>query len=169
MDVPDEVAAAFAYDFPVDRLLHRFKFGGDLAVGDWLAGRLVKRVAREARPDVLVVPPLSPARLRERGFNQALEIARRAGLALGVRVDRGGIARVRETSSQTGLDRASRRQNLHGAFRCDRDYRGLRVALVDDVFTTGATAETLAAVLRSAGASQVDVWVVARTAGPRGS
>jgi len=166
--VPGEVTAAYSYAFPVDGLVHRFKFGRDLAVGHWLAGRLADRLAGCEPPEVLVVPPLSRARLRERGFNPALEIARRVGRAVGSRVDVQGIERVRETASQTGLDRQARRENLRGAFRCERDYRGLNVALVDDVYTTGATAEALGALLRRQGAARVDVWVVARTPLPGG-
>lgn len=166
--LPGEVTAAYAYAFPVDGLVHRFKFGRDLAVGNWLAERLADRVAASAPPDVLVVPPLSRARLRERGFNPALEIARRVGRRVGTRVDVHGIERVRDTASQTGLDRHARRENLRDAFRCERDYRGLHVVLVDDVFTTGATADTLGALLRLRGAARVDVWVAARTPLPGG-
>ena len=163
LTLPGDGTAAFSYAFPVDGLVHRFKFGRDLAVGAWLAGRLADRVRGGTPPDVLVVPPLSRARLRERGFNPALEIARRVGRAVRARVDVHAIERVRDTASQTGLDRQARRENLRGAFRCERDYRGLHVALVDDVFTTGATAEALGALLRRQGAARVDVWVVART------
>src|SRR5512140_3524599 len=72
----DGAVTAFAYGFPLDRLVQRFKYGGDLAIGGWLASALAQRVAHESRPQLLVAPPLTRARLRERGFNQALEVAK---------------------------------------------------------------------------------------------
>jgi len=123
-------------------------------------------VAGEARPGLLVAPPLSRARLRERGFNQAHELARIVGRSLAIPVRWRGLARRRETAHQPGLGRAARSANLAGAFECRLDLRGTRVAIVDDVITTGATVEALAATLRHAGAREVAVWVVARTPGP---
>ena len=155
-----------AYAFPVDRLIHRFKFGGDLAVGRWLGLRLAERARGEPRPDLLLAPPLSGARLRERGFNQAHELARTVGRELGLRAPFQGLSRRRETAPQPGLGREARRANLTGAFECRLDLQGLRVAIVDDVLTTGATADAFAQVLLRAGARMVDVWVVARTPPP---
>ncbi|MGH9578728.1 MAG: ComF family protein, partial [Terriglobales bacterium] len=103
---------------------------------------------------------------RERGFNPALEIARVVGRKLGVAILRGGASRVRDTGSQSGLKRAARQRNLRGAFAIDRDLRGRRVAIVDDVLTTGATAQSLARALEAAGAEVCGVWVVARTPQP---
>lgn len=156
--------AAFAYRFPVDRLVQRFKFGGDLAVGRWLAEALAERVAGEPRPDLIVAPPLSRARLHERGFNQSLELARIVGRRLHVPRDPHALVKLRDTVPQQGLGRRARRRNLRGAFHCPQDLRGRRVALVDDVYTTGATAGELARVLRRAGATEVVVWTVARAA-----
>jgi predicted amidophosphoribosyltransferase len=113
------------------------------------------------------VPSVTRARLRGRGFNQALEIARVVGAELGVRVDARAVARVRDTMPQPGLGIRARRENLRGAFRCDRDLAGLSVAIVDDVMTTGATAEAVACALRQAGAESVVLWVAARTPRPR--
>src|SRR4051812_18409263 len=76
-----QVCAALDYRFPVDRLVHRFKFAGDLAVGRWLATRLAHRVALLEPPDLLVAPPLTAKSLRQRGFNQALEVAKVVGRA----------------------------------------------------------------------------------------
>jgi ComF family protein len=158
--------AAFEYRFPVDRLIHRFKFAGDLAVGRWLALQLLERVRAEPRPDLIVAPPLTPARLRGRGFNQALEIGRVMGRRLGVRCAAAALAKTRDTAPQPGLSRRERRANLRRAFRCDAAFSGEHVALVDDVMTTGATADALARVLRAAGAGRVSVWAVARTPDP---
>lgn len=158
--------AAYAYRFPVDCLVRRFKFSGDLAVGKWLGRQLAKRVAAGARPDLIVAPPLWRSKLRARGFNPALELARTVGRGLGIPVLWRGTERIRDTGTQTGLGRDARRKNLRGAFQVDLDLGGRRVAIVDDVMTTGATAQSLSGALEAAGAARVDVWVVARTPDP---
>jgi ComF family protein len=162
----DEIVAAFDYAFPVDRLIHRFKFAADLAAGRWLAMRLAARVRALERPQLLVAPPLGAARLRTRGFNQALEIAKVIGGELGVRVALRGIEKARETPPQHGLGRRERRANLRAAFRCALALDGEHVAIVDDVITTGATAAALASELKAAGAGRISVWVIARTPEP---
>jgi ComF family protein len=163
----DSALAALDYGFPVDRLVQRFKFGGDLAVGRWLALELARRAQTSPRPQLLAVPPITRARLRTRGFNQALELARIVGGKLAIRVDARAVTRVRDTAPQPGLGIRARRDNLRGAFHCDRDLGGLAVAIVDDVMTTGATAEAVASALREAGAASIAVWVAARTPQPR--
>ncbi|WP_212758191.1 ComF family protein [Usitatibacter palustris] len=151
----------------MDRLVKRFKFAGDLAVGAWLAARVVERVRAERRPDLLLPMPLAAARLRERGFNQAHELARIVGRALGIRFA-AGATRIRATAPQSGLDRPARERNLRGAFRVAGGVgmQGRSIAIIDDVLTSGATASSLAVALKSAGAERVDAWVVARTPGP---
>lgn len=161
----DDARACFEYRFPLDRVVQRFKFAGDLAAGRWLAGQLVRRLPG-ASADLVVVPPLSRGRLRERGFNQALELAKPVARALGVRCAATALVRVRETLPQPGLDRAERARNLRDAFRCDAHVDGLHVAIVDDVVTTGATVHELARVLKARGAVRVSVWAVARTLAP---
>jgi ComF family protein len=162
----DAALASFEYRFPIDRVIHRFKYSADLAMGRWLSLRLLDRVRVEPLPDLIVAPPLTAARLRERGFNQAVEIAKVVGRKLRVPCVLAGLAKVRETAPQPGLGRAQRRANLRHAFRCDLALDGERVALVDDVMTTGATADALARVLKAAGAATVSVWAVARTPDP---
>ena len=162
----DAVAAAFDYRFPVDRLVQRFKFGADLAAGKWLALRLAERVRKLDRPDVLIAVPLGAARLRSRGFNQALEAAKVVGVELGIRVTVRGVERSRETAPQQSLGRGDRRANVRGAFRCARDLSGAHVAIVDDVVTTGSTIGALAEVLKGAGARRVGAWALARTPDP---
>jgi ComF family protein len=162
----DAAFSRFEYRFPVDRLVRRFKFAGDLAVGRWLATALAQAVQPRELPDLVVAPPLPASRLRERGFNQALEIAKVAGRHLGIAIDRHALARLRETPPQPGLRGRERRENLRAAFACTRALDGRHVALVDDVMTTGATAESIARALKAAGASRVSVWTVARTPAP---
>jgi ComF family protein len=162
----DAALAAFEYRFPLDRLVHRFKYSGDLAVGHWLSLCLLERARHAALPDLIVAVPLTPTRLRERGFNQATEMAKTIGKRLGVRVAIRAIARTRDTDPQPGLRRRQRRANLRGAFRCDAALGGEHVAVVDDVMTTGATADAIALALRKAGAGRVSIWAVARTPDP---
>jgi ComF family protein len=161
----DDARALFEYRFPLDRLVQRFKFSGDLATGEWLARRLADELA-DANAEALVAPPLAATRLRERGFNQALEIAKVVSRARGIPLFANALRKVRETEPQPGLTRAQRSRNLDGAFRSERRFEGLHVCIVDDVLTTGATADALARVLKEAGARRVSVWAVARTPAP---
>ncbi|HSJ96478.1 MAG TPA: ComF family protein, partial [Myxococcota bacterium] len=114
----DAAAARYRYAFPVDRLLQRFKFAGDLAAGRWLARRLAGELGAHAAPDLVVAAPLAPARLRARGFNQALEVAKVVAAALHAPLDPGALAKVRDTRPQPGLGARERRANLRSAFRC---------------------------------------------------
>ena len=162
----DEALACFEYRFPLDRLVQRFKFAGDLATGRWLAACMMRRMGG-AHADLVVVPPLALARLRERGFNQALELARPLALSLGIPCAASALVRVRETQPQPGLHRDERARNLRDAFRCDARVEGLHVAIVDDVLTSGATGQELARVLKQAGATRVSLWALARTPAAR--
>lgn len=155
--------AALAYAFPVDALIQRFKYAGDLSLGAAL-GQLLLDALREApRPDALVPMPLHPARLRERGFNQALELARQVGRRLAIPVLPAACRRLRDTSPQAALPWKEREKNIRGAFACEADLSGKRIAIVDDVMTTGHTLNELSRILRQSGAARVDCWVVART------
>jgi ComF family protein len=157
----DTVSAAFAYEFPVDALVHACKYRGDLTLAPTLARELAAGVPCDA--DVLVAMPLAAARLRERGFNQAHEIARCLAEAVGISLLPHACRKVADTAPQAGLTLAERARNVRRAFVCDADLGGLHVAIVDDVMTTGATLNELARVLKRAGAARVSGWVVART------
>jgi ComF family protein len=153
----DATQAALAYDFPADALVHALKFRGELALAPLLAGLLADKVRGE-RVDHVVPVPLSAARLRRRGYNQAVEIARHLG-----KVDIGLCERTRDAPPQMELPYAERQRNVRGAFRCTRTLIGAKVAVVDDVMTTGATLDEMARTLKAAGAVQVVNWVIART------
>ena len=158
--------AAFRYDAPFDRLLPRFKFHEDLAAGRVCSRAMAAIVREAARPDALVPVPLHRARLRRRGFDQALELAKPLAreLALPLRTDL--LRRVRDTAPQSRLDAPARRRNLRRAFAVDVRAGELpaHIALVDDVMTTGATLHAAAHALLHAGAVRVDAWVCARVA-----
>ncbi|HET8586221.1 MAG TPA: ComF family protein [Casimicrobiaceae bacterium] len=160
--------AAWRYAFPVDRLLQRFKYGGDLALAEPLGDALARAVVvRGERPDAIVAMPLSRARQRHRGFNHAHEIARRVARVLDVPQD-AGLVRTRDAPPQAGLAWRERKRNVRGAFVASR-CEGRTVAIIDDVMTTGATLDAAARAVLSAGARRVDAWVVARTPPPEGA
>jgi len=156
----DMTVAAWRYAYPVDRLVQALKFHGRLALASFFAGVLASLVGRA---DVVIPMPLHPSRLTERGFNQAAEIARHLTAKLGTRLVLHGASRVRRTLPQADLPLDERSRNVRGAFACALDLTGARVAVVDDVMTTGATLGELAKVLKRAGAARVENWVVART------
>jgi len=163
--------AAFAYAHPVDHLVHALKYRGQLAVGRVLGTLLAKQVvAAGIACDVDVVVPVSlhPARLAERTFNQSAEIARWAARGLELRLDAAQVVRVRATVPQVGLPRDDRVRNLSGAFRAAPTVRGLHVAVVDDVVTTGSTLRAVGEALLEAGARAVDGWCVCRAEAAEG-
>ncbi|MGH8705789.1 MAG: ComF family protein, partial [Burkholderiales bacterium] len=127
---------------------------------------LAARVAGGGGVQCIVPVPLAPARIAQRGYNQALEIARHVARASGARLAPELCARVRDTPAQSGLPWAERARNVRGAFLCPRLVEGMAVALLDDVMTTGATLDEIARTLKAAGAARVVNWVVARTAPP---
>ena len=162
----DRVLCACAYAFPLDRVILRFKFSSYLAAAPLLAELLAGAVDPADLPDVIVPMPLSEERLRSRGFNQALELARLLARFTGIRLALQGCVRVRHDEAQSALPFARRSRNVRGAFVCLEDFGGLSVAVVDDVLTTGATLNEVALVLRRAGAARVQGWIAARTLPP---
>ncbi len=157
--------APFRYAHPLDLLEARFKYHADLAAGRVLADCLIERAAhdRPPRPDLIVPIPLHRSRLRERGYNQALELARPLARALGIPCGREVLVRRRATPAQTGLDAKARRRNLAAAFEVASSAPlPAHVVLFDDVMTTGATLREAARTLRRARVARVDVWVLAR-------
>lgn len=155
----DATVAALAYEFPADALVHALKFRGELALAALLGDLLYQRTSTH-EVDCVVPVPLSAERLRKRGYNHAAEIARHLRPA---RLETALCVRSRDTPPQMDLPYAERRRNVRGAFACTRALGGERVAVVDDVMTTGATLDEIARVLKAAGASRVTNWVVART------
>lgn len=161
----DETHAAFDYAFPLDRLLPRLKFHHDFAAGRVLAQCLTDRCASLPRPEALLPVPLHRARLRHRGYDQALELAKPLARALQLPLLGKALHRRRTTHAQSRLDAEARRCNLHDAFVVAPGTKlPAHVALLDDVMTTGATLQAAAHALRKAGVARVDAWVCARVA-----
>ena len=162
----DSVYAVFDYRPPVAQLIQGLKFNCKLYNARLLGELMAEQLSHQgvAVPHVLIPVPLHPVRLRERGFNQALELARPLARVFDLPLAPGCCRRVRSTSAQTGLDAKSRRRNLKGAFELVRQVKVPHVAIVDDVMTTGSTAEILAKTLKQSGVERVDVWLCARAA-----
>ena len=157
----DRTLALWRYEFPCDRLVQALKYRARLALAGFFARNLASRPIPEV--DLIVPMPLHPKRLAERGFNQALEIARGFARHLGRPIEPRGVLRVKDTPPQTELPYEERAKNVRGAFLCKLDLSGASVGVVDDVMTTGATLNELARALKRAGATRVENFVIART------
>jgi len=168
----DSALASVDYGHPWDQLIARFKFNSALDLSSAFAELMVQacRASRQPPLDFVLPVPLSAQRLRERGYNQAWELSRRVGRLLQVRADARLLLRVRDTPHQLAFPPARRAANVRGAFAVEPtrlpELRGKRVSVVDDVMTTAATANEIAAVLRQAGVAEVHFWVLARTPRP---
>jgi ComF family protein len=166
----DATIVATDYARPLDQLVLQLKFGSRLALAPWFAQLLRDAVLARpalALPDLMCPVPLGPRRLVERGFNQALEIARPLGRSLGVPLQARLALRVTETRAQSGVAPGERRQNMRGAFSVEPEMmarlEGRHVGVVDDVMTSGSTLDELATTLKQAGAARVTNLVFART------
>lgn len=158
-----DVWVPFVYAWPLDILESRFKFSGGLAAGRVLSACWLASGLPPVTPDLLVPVPLHTGRLRKRGYNQALELARPLARRFGLPLAHDVLSRARSTGSQTELDAAARATNVRAAFAVKRVPVQKHVAIVDDVMTTGATLAECARVLLAAGVERVDVWALART------
>ncbi|MEC9482274.1 MAG: ComF family protein [Halomonas sp.] len=144
-------------------LMHRFKFAAKPRAGVLLASLMLETLPRRAEadlPEALVALPRHPRRAREFGFDQAVWLGRFLSRRLAIPLV--PARRLRQTPTQRGLDRRARERNLQGAFRIDATLAG-RVAVVDDLMTTGASLDALAQACLEAGAEQVEAWAIART------
>ncbi len=162
----DRALSLLQYTYPVDHLIQRLKFNAKLhlagLLGELMAERLGQRT--QALPELLIPVPLHSSRLRARGFNQALELARPIARRLGLALDYRSCARLRATAVQSSLAAKDKRANVKGAFGVVKTIKARHVAIIDDVMTTGHTVEEFAGVLRKAGVTTIEVWVLARTA-----
>lgn len=161
----DATVAALTYTFPVDALIHALKYRAQLAIAPILARLLIDKLRyleSAHKPDLIIPMPLHARRLQERGFNQAVEIARYVARTLNIEIDLDSCRRTRNTLPQTDLPRKLRQKNVHNAFDCTLDLADRHVAVIDDVMTTGATLHALAQHLRRKGATKISNWVIAR-------
>ncbi len=163
---------AYRYAGPIVQLIQQFKFNEALILSKLLADMIINSIASHhqdyALPDALIPIPLHPTRLKQRGFNQSLELAKHLGKALGIPVSTSLLIRTRATPNQSGLNRKARERNIKGAFTISTGtdqaaLAGKHLALVDDVITTGSTAREAAKALKQAKPAQISLMVVAKT------
>jgi ComF family protein len=160
----DVSVVPYRYAYPIDHLIQRLKFGNQVSCGR-VCGTLFANawLARRAqKPEIILPVPLGTRRYRMRGYNQAHELARAISRGIKVPVRTDLLERVRETTEQLGLKRKERRRNVRGAFELTAELTAKRIAIIDDVVTTGSTVNEIARVLRRAGAQHIEVWAIAR-------
>ena len=160
----DAAISLFDYHRPVDHLIHQLKFNRRLAVAR-LFGQLLAEYLQNHANDLAqcIIPiPLSRQRLRERGFNQSIELARPVRRILGLPIERYLLKRTEHRTAQMHLDLDQRQDNIAGVFKVSGEPRYKHVALLDDVVTTMATVNEASRVLKQAGVERVDVWSIAR-------
>ena len=155
--------AVFGYSFPLDKLVQAMKYGEQLALAYAFAEKLAQRINPANLPDCVIPMPLHPNKLRNRGFNQSQLLAAKIARGFDLELLPHACQRVRDTPPQSALPWKERKKNMRAAFRCDADLSGRRVALVDDVLTTGASLNALAEAVQKRGAVEISAWVVART------
>lgn len=166
----DATQAVFLYSFPVDAMMVRYKYGNMMHLshifGQFLSDKLGLSLASN-QIDFVIPMPMHPARIKERGFNQAHEIAKVLSKDCHEKLDFKSVARIKLTPPQASLPLKDRVKNIKGAFQVNTDklnlILGKRIAIVDDVMTTGASLNELAKTLKKAGATHVECWVIART------
>jgi len=164
------VIAPWLYTDHLAHLIHRWKYQGDLRLTRLLARLWLRGAGHAGQADLIVPVPLHWRKLWRRGFNQSEQLGSQL-CKLHPDITTGGMdirlaRRKRATPAQSGMDATQRRHNVRGAFTTRRACASLRVAIVDDVLTTGATADALAKALRDAGASSIEIWCLARTPPP---
>ena len=162
----DTTHALFTYNYPIDGLLQHYKYKETLHLAHTFSALMVnKQSSNEThrKIDRIIPMPMHANRLKERGFNQALEIARLVSKHFQIKLDYTSCQRTRYTPPQASLPLKERIKNIRGVFECQQNLQDLRIAIMDDVMTTGASLNELAKTLKQAGAAHVECWVIART------
>ncbi|KPJ67439.1 MAG: hypothetical protein AMJ43_04045 [Coxiella sp. DG_40] len=163
----NNIIALFYYQYPIDHLISALKFANKLiyakVLGELMANKLVDSYRCESLPEVIIPVPLHKYRLRERGYNQALELARPIAKQLNIPIDFSSCVRVKHTEAQTLIPAKLRQKNVKNAFEVSKNFSAQHVAIIDDVITTGNTVRELSNVLLQFGVSRIDVWCCAKT------
>lgn len=164
----DKCYAALRYEPPVNYLAGTLKFKGNLTFARLMSGLLgdYLEINKARMPEQILPVPLHPARIKQRGFNQAIELARPLTRRFGIPLDTSSCVRSRATLPQSGLEKTARKHNMRGAFTLVSNIRVKHIAIVDDVVTTGNTVSALAGLLKRHGIETVDIWAFARTPEP---
>ena len=158
----DRVITAYRFDEPLRTLLHEFKYHQALYLSNFLTQLILDALYDDAKKTQCLIPvPMHPLRIRQRGFNQAAELAKRLGRKLNIPYDLSGCQKISNTAPQATLNAKLRRKNIRNTFKANSvDYK--HITLIDDLLTTGSTANELARVLKQQGVTRVDLWCCAR-------
>jgi ComF family protein len=155
--------SAYPYQDPIDRLIIDFKFNNKLYLSDFFAEQMICKLNPNKLPELLIPIPLHPNRLKHRGYNQSFELAKSLSKQLTIPSSNGYLERIIDTQSQSSMPFKQRKQNIQHAFKGTLSRPPKHIALIDDVLTTGHTANAAAKILRQAGATMIEVWTIART------
>jgi len=155
----------FTYKTPIDRLIIDFKFHDKLYLSHFFAKKMAEQLRLSPLPELLIPIPLHPNRLRQRGYNQSLELTKDLSKQLNIPISNNILSRIIDTQSQSTIPFKQRKQNIQNAFQLLQEKPPKHIALIDDVLTTGHTANAAAKLLRKAGATTIEVWTIARTIG----
>lgn len=159
----DNTYALFNYAPPISSLIAKLKFQGDLSVAKLFSQYWIDYfLNKKSLPELIIPVPLHHKRLKERGFNQALEIAKPIGNYFKIPVDTKSCVRIKNTQAQSSLTAKKRINNVSNAFKLDYSISVKHVAILDDVMTTGNTVSEMGYLLKEAGIGRVDVWCCAR-------
>lgn len=158
----DATKALFRYEYPISQVLQQYKYNQQLFLAETFAELMMQKIQAH-NIDLIIPMPLHPSRLQERGFNQSLEIARIISKRLKIKVNSQAVSRIKQSPPQASLPLKERVKNMKGAFACHQDLSSLRIALIDDVMTTGASLNALAKAVKAKGATHVECWLIART------
>ncbi|MDH5357802.1 MAG: ComF family protein [Gammaproteobacteria bacterium] len=153
----------YLYQPPITRLIADLKYYDKLFLSRFFAGKMAKQLKDRPLPQLLIPIPLHPRRLRYRGYNQSLVLAKYLSALLTIPIGSDMLIRTRDTASQASLPYTQRKQNIQRAFKVNHNTLPSHVALIDDVLTTGHTADIAAKSLRQAGVDIIDLWTIART------
>ena len=161
----DRALTPLLYVDPVDRFLCGLKYREQFSFARFAAGVMTNHALKTGQkaPDMICPVPMTSKTLRKRGFNQSAFIGQLIAWQLGIPMSSNLILKTRDTAHQSDLKAKERQNNLKGAFECKRQVRGRHIVIVDDVLTTGATANEISKTLKKYGASRVDIWACART------
>ncbi len=158
----DATRALFTYGYPVDALLQHYKYNNALYLSQTFA-QLLSAKMQDKDIDLIIAMPLHPSRIKERGFNQSLELAKIVAKQHRIALDSTTCNRIKNTPPQASLPLKNRLKNMQGAFECKQSFAGKHIALIDDVMTTGSSLNELAKTIKNAGARKVSCYVLART------
>jgi ComF family protein len=157
----DATHALFTYSYPADAMLQHYKYNNALYLCQTFAQLLIDKI-QDNDIDVIIAMPLHPSRIKERGFNQSLEVAKIIAKQCNISLDHTSCSRIKNTPPQASLPLKSRLKNMKNAFQCSQSFIGQHVVLIDDVMTTGSSLNELAKIIKKAGARKISCYVLAR-------